>query len=108
MRRLLVAAVFCFVFFASAVVADELIIFSLPGCPPCARLAALLKRQPDLVADYRVSMIDMAADPESARLFRVRSAPTIVRLDAADKEVGRLSGAPSAATLRQWLSRPNR
>jgi len=104
MRRFIVAAVFCFVFFASAVLADELIIFSLPGCPPCARLSALLKSQPDLVADYKVSTIDMADDPESARLFNVRSAPTIVRIDGQSREVRRLSGAPSADRLRQWLS----
>ena len=108
MRRFTFAAFLVAWFFCSTALGDELIIFSLPGCAPCARLAALLRAQPNLVAGYKLSRIDMADDPESARLFNVRSAPTIVRLNAADKEVDRLSGAPSASQLRRWLQASSR
>jgi thioredoxin-like negative regulator of GroEL len=104
MRRLIFVWAFVFFGFSADAVADELLIFSLPGCPPCARLAATLKSHPELVADYKVTRIDMADDPESARLFNVRSAPTIVRIDDLDKEVGRIVGAPSKERLAAWLS----
>ena len=104
MRRFTFAAFLVAWLFCSTALGDELLIFSLPGCPPCARLAATLKSHPELVADYKVTRIDMADDPESARLFNVRSAPTIVRIDDSDKEVGRIVGAPSKERLAAWLS----
>lgn len=91
---------------ASPVAADEIIIFFLPGCRPCAKLEALLEEHPGLLRDLKVSRVDLAEQDETARLFDVKTAPTLVRLDAQDKERGRLIGAPTKRQLERWLADP--
>jgi thioredoxin-like negative regulator of GroEL len=86
---------------------DELIIFHMPGCRPCAQLKQMLDQSPELVQGFRVSRIDIDADPESAEIFNVSSVPTVVRLDDKDKEIARSAGLLSRREFINWLENPS-
>jgi thioredoxin-like negative regulator of GroEL len=104
MARFGIAILLAFLLVGGGVRADELLVFFLPGCRPCAKFEALLEAHPEVVRDFTVSRVDMSEQTETARLFAVKSAPTIIRLDADDKEVGRLIGAPTKRQLERWLA----
>ena len=86
---------------------DELIIFHMPGCRPCAQFKQMLDQNPELVQGFRVSRIDIDADPESASVFNVSSVPTIVRLDDSDKEIARSVGLMTRREFSSWLEHPS-
>jgi len=87
--------------------ADELIIFSLKGCRPCAQLKQMLDENPDLVRGFKVSVIDIEADPQSAEVFNVGSVPTVVRLNNADQETARFVGYRNRREFSDWLQHPS-
>jgi thioredoxin-like negative regulator of GroEL len=94
--------------FTAVASADEILIFGMAGCRPCAKLTALLERHPELLKDYKVSHIDLVEQAETAQLFAVKIAPTIVRLDDKSRERGRFTGAPvSKRQLERWLADPD-
>lgn len=86
---------------------DELVVFHMPGCRPCGYLKTTLADNPALVQEFTVSYIDITADPESARLFRVNSVPTVVRLNAKEQEVARLVGYDGKQAFARWLTAPD-
>lgn len=88
--------------------ADELLLFVMDGCRPCAKLKALLDAHPELAAEFKLAPVDITVQPEVAKLFQVKSVPTIVRLDEQDREVGRLTGAPTYREFQHWLRRDPR
>lgn len=98
-------AIFLFLY-AASVAADELVIFHMPGCRPCAHLKDMLDKNPDLVRGFKVSRIDILADSESAELFKVGSVPTVVRLDDKGREVNRTVGYTDKAEFKKWLDTP--
>jgi len=85
---------------------DELIIFHLPGCRPCAHFKAMLDENPELTRGFRVSYINIGDDGESAKLFKVNSVPTVVRLDDTDTETARMVGYDGKRAFEQWLKTP--
>lgn len=89
--------------FASALLADELIIFHMPGCLPCNRLKRMLDENPELLQGFDVSMIDVVKDGKTAKLFQVSTVPTIVRLDAKTREIARHVGFLSKQEMSDWL-----
>lgn len=91
----------------SLALGDELVIFHMPGCRPCAQLKQMLEQNPELIQGFRVSKIDIAADPESANVFNVSSVPTVVRLDDSDKEIARSVGLMSRREFASWLENPS-
>lgn len=93
--------------FAALATADELIIFAMQGCRPCAQLKQMLSENPDLVRGFKVSTIDIAADPESAEVFNVGSVPTVVRLNSADQEMARFVGYRNRREFSEWLQHPS-
>lgn len=97
----------CVALFTAASAADELLIFTLPGCRPCAYLKKMLEENPAVVQDFKVSYVDVTAHPETAKLFHVNSMPTIVRLDADDREVARTVGYDGKRDFEEWLKNPN-
>jgi thioredoxin-like negative regulator of GroEL len=88
---------------APAALADELIIFSLPGCRPCAALEQLLEENPELTQGFVVSKVDIGEQPETAEVFNVSSTPTIVRLDDKTREISRKVGLMTRREMRRWL-----
>lgn len=75
-----------------------------PGCGPCAALAPLL----DALAAERgdaliVEKVDVAAHPEVAKGFGVRSVPTLL-LFSGGKLAATRTGAATAAQLMTWLA----
>jgi thioredoxin-like negative regulator of GroEL len=87
--------------------AEELIIFALQGCRPCAQFKQMLNDNPDLVRGFKVSVIDINADPQSAAVFNVGSVPTVVRLNDADQEIARFVGYRNRREFSEWLQHPS-
>lgn len=90
-----------------AVLADELLIFHMPGCRPCAQLKKVLDENPELAQGFEVSRIDITKDTETAKLFNVSSVPTVVRLDDKTREIARRVGYMSKKEMQQWLETSN-
>lgn len=86
-----------------AVLADELLIFHMPGCRPCAQLKKVLDENPELTQGFEVSRIDITKDTETAKIFDVSSVPTVVRLDDKTREIARRVGYMSKKEMQQWL-----
>lgn len=101
MKRILAGLFLALV--SSALVADELIIFSMPGCLPCARLKQLLAENPELLQGFSVSTVDIVDQPAVAELFGVSSVPTMVRLDDKTRERARRVGLLTKKELKEWL-----
>ena len=91
--------------FSSPLLADELIIFHMPGCRPCAELKKMLEENPEVVQGFDVSMVDIAELPETAKLFNVSSVPTVVRLDDKTHEISRKVGVMTKREMQKWLER---
>lgn len=104
-----VLAIFLFLYAVTSAAkepANELVIFHMPGCRPCAHLKKMLDENPELVRGFKVSRIDILADNESAKLFNVGSVPTVVRLDDKGREVSRTVGYTDKAEFKKWLETP--
>lgn len=91
---------------ATAAGADELLIFTMPGCRPCAHMKVMLTKHPELVRDFQVVYFDITEAEETARVFNVGSVPTFVRLRE-DKEVARAVGAMTERKFKQWVQQHN-
>lgn len=91
----------------SLALGDELIIFHMPGCRPCAHLKAMLDENPELIQGFKVSRVDILADEETAKLFAVSSVPTVVRLDEKDREMARQVGYDGKRAFENWLKNPH-
>ena len=91
--------------FTSALFADELIIFHMPGCIPCARLKQMLEENPEVIQGFDVSMVDVVEDGKTAKLFQVSTVPTIVRLDDKTREIARHVGYLSQQEMSKWLDK---
>ncbi|MFM2246708.1 MAG: Thioredoxin [Pseudomonadota bacterium] len=86
----------------------EIYDFTAVWCPPCQQMKAEVLEDPANAADLaglRLSLID-ADSPESWPLkdrYAVTGYPTLVAVDAAGQERGRLLGYPGEAALLAWL-----
>ena len=89
----------------SAIFADELIIFHMPGCRPCAQLKKMLEENPEVIQGFEVSMVDIVTTPATAKLFNVSSVPTVVRLNDKTREVARNVGYMSRKEMLEWLDK---
>lgn len=83
--------------------ADELIIFTMPGCRPCAQFKKMLEENPEVVRGFEVSTVDIVQTPETAKIFNVSSVPTVVRLDDKTHEIARNVGYMSKKEMEEWL-----
>ena len=104
MLQRLVAGLFV-ALFPLALFADELIIFTMPGCRPCVQLKHMLETNPEVVQGFDVSMVDINDMPETAKLFNVSTVPTVVRLDEKTQEVARRVGLMSRKEMLEWLDK---
>ena len=67
---------------------------SAPWCGPCKQMDAQLDRLKMIVEH-----IDLDVDPVAGSLYKPRGIPTLVKLDDAGAEIGRLIGAQSDKNL---------
>jgi thioredoxin-like negative regulator of GroEL len=90
-----------------ALFSDELLIFHMPGCLPCAKFEQILEENPELTQGFAVSRIDITTMPDTAAIFNVSSVPTVVRLDDKTKEIARNVGLMSKREFKEWLIKHN-
>jgi thioredoxin-like negative regulator of GroEL len=91
-----------------AILADELLIFHMPGCRPCVQLKQMLDENPEITQGFAVSLVDITDLPETAELFNVSTVPTVVRLDDKTREVARYVGLMTKREFEDWLQHPTR
>ena len=83
---------------------DELLVFTAPGCRPCAHMKSLLARHPELTQHFKVVYFDITTAEETAQLFQVQVVPTFVRLRG-DHEIARLVGSTTERGFREWVDK---
>jgi thioredoxin 1 len=75
--------------------------FSATWCQPCKSLAATLstiETKPEIVE------IDIDQDMDTSMKYKVRSVPTLVKVDAEGNEISRKVGAMAKSDLEVWLN----
>ena len=88
-------------FFAAAR-ADELYVFTRPGCAPCEKLKAALEANPQLVVGFDVFKINTAQRPDIAKRWAVTAVPVCV-IVRDGKQLRRRLGFTNVVDLRDWL-----
>ena len=73
------------------------VIFSTPMCVNCGTIAAQLRS----TGHRAVHVIDVTVEPELGRLFEVRTAPTLLRVDGAGRILDRAGGPRASLELAQ-------
>ncbi|GAA4330703.1 thioredoxin TrxA [Variovorax defluvii] len=75
-----------------------------PGCGPCAALAPVLDElSHEFEGQLAIEKVDVAAQPEVAMRFGIRSVPTLLLFQDGKLKASRTGGA-SRAQLLTWLS----
>lgn len=93
-------ALLLFVTLAGSVVADDLLVFTLPNCAPCNEFKRHLAADPTLCDPHEV--LEFRADTELGRQLGVTSVPTFILVRDTD-EVARTVGYTTRIALRRWL-----
>ena len=73
----------------------KLLFFSSAFCDPCVQTRAVLEQVVRLVPAAAIAELDAARDSAEAERAGIRSTPTVVVLDAANREVFRAEGVPT-------------
>jgi len=73
--------------------------FTMPGCPNCVKVKAVLKRVKKDIPDIEVETIDLTQRPEMAQKYGIMGCPAL----AIDGKVEFVGGVKEAA-LRKLLS----
>lgn len=79
--------------------ADELLVITMPQCPPCRRLKANLLQKPDLYAGHSLRLLEGKA---AMRDHAVDAVPTLI-LVRDGRQVARKVGYEGPEGLREWL-----
>jgi thioredoxin len=75
-----------------------------PGCGPCAALGPLLDRMAvEMAHRITIEKVDVAAAPDVARKYEIRSVPTLLLFKSGSLVATRI-GAASQTQLLTWLS----
>jgi len=83
------------------VVADDLLVVTREGCPPCRQLKADLLAKPEMYQPHRLSLVEGA---EAAARHRVDRVPTLIRLRDG-REVARRVGYSRPSDVTDWLKK---
>lgn len=80
----------------------QILKFSASWCAPCRTLSTMLSTTEH---DHNITEIDIDSDDgiELAAAHRVRSVPTMIMLDADQREVKRSGSFASATDLKKWM-----
>jgi thiol-disulfide isomerase/thioredoxin len=73
----------------------SLLFFSSSFCEPCMATRSVLTDVSALVPSARIVELDVARATDEAERAGIRSTPTVVVLDADDREVFRAEGVPT-------------
>lgn len=76
----------------------QLLLFGASWCAPCKALKVLLD---EMTAPY--SFKDIDEESELAVTYKIRNVPTLVVLDAENKEITRVYGVQSRARITELL-----
>lgn len=80
--------------------ADELLVVTMPTCPPCRRLKADLLQKPDIYAGHQLRLLEGKA---AMQAHAVDMVPTIIRMRDG-RQVARKVGYEGPETLKAWLN----
>lgn len=80
--------------------ADELLVVTMPQCPPCRRLKADLLQKPDIYAGHSLRLLEGKA---AMRDHAVDMVPTII-LVRDGRQVARKVGYEGPAQLKAWIN----
>ena len=76
--------------------------FSASWCGPCKMLSRVIE---DIdLGDVQLMNIDIDENSDLAVQYGIRGVPTMVLLDADDKEVGRLVGMVNEAKIKEFIN----
>lgn len=75
--------------------------FTASWCGPCKMLAKVLE---DVETDKEIKVIDIDEEQDLAKLFNIRSVPTLVMIDEGKEEVKRLNGLQSQQQVEEWIN----
>lgn len=67
-------------------------------CAPCRQMEVQLTRLGDQLITV-IEHVDIENAPQLAQKYNIRSVPTLVKLNAAGEEIGRLTGSLTDAKL---------
>lgn len=81
----------------------KVIKFGAEWCSPCKVYDPVFEQVSKEVTDYEFLKVDIEDDPELAGKYKITSVPTTIYLDNNEVEIGRISGALSAANLIKFL-----
>ena len=79
--------------------ADELLIVTMPTCPPCRALKRDLLQKPDMTSGHTIRLLE---GKEAMRAYGVDMVPTIIRMKDG-KQVARKVGYEGPQALKEWL-----
>ena len=82
------------------VLADELVVVSMPSCPPCRALKRDLLQRPDIYAGYSLSLLE---GRQALADHKVDRTPTLIRMRDG-KEIARKVGYSGPESLKEWLN----
>lgn len=78
----------------------KLLKFSSESCSPCKALSKTLS---EMTVPFPVQEVNVDSESELARMYKVRSVPTLVLVDQEGCVVSVKTGAVSKDALAQWL-----
>lgn len=81
-------------------VADELLVITMPQCPPCRRLKADLLQRPELYAGHAVRLLE---GKQAMRDHAVDEVPTLI-LKRDGRQVARKVGYEGPDKLKAWIN----
>ena len=79
--------------------ADELLVVTMPTCPPCRALKRDLLQRPDIYAGHTISLLEGKA---AMKAHAVDMVPTIIRMKDG-RQVARKVGHDGPEQLKEWL-----
>lgn len=79
--------------------ADELLVVTRQGCPPCAKLKRDLLRNPDMTKGHTIALVEGA---KAMADHGVDLVPTVIRLRHG-REVARRVGYSRPSDITDWL-----
>lgn len=83
------------------VVADDLLVVTRDGCPPCRQLKRDLLSKPDMYAPHSLSLVE---GKDAMTRHRVDMVPTIIRMRDG-REVARRVGYSKPSDVTEWLKK---
>jgi thioredoxin-like negative regulator of GroEL len=79
--------------------ADELLVVTRQGCPPCAKLKRDLVRNPDMTKGHTIALVEGA---QAMADHGVDLVPTVIRLRHG-REVARRVGYSRPSDITEWI-----